>query len=222
MKTDEQIQQDVMDELRWQPYLKASEIGVAVKDGIVTLSGTVNSYAKKVAAERVTKDIKGVRAVAEDIVVRVTPDSLKSDTDLAAAILRALKWHSDIQEENLKIKVEEGCVTLEGRVQWLYEKEMVHDAIQNIPGINGIINNIIVVPELPTGDIRQHIIDALLRQSTVDPHRIKVEVDGGKVTLSGKVLSFSERKIAEDIAWRTAGVKSVTNNIEIKAFEYAM
>ena len=148
MKSDEQIQADVMAELKWQPYLRASEIGVTVKNGVVTLSGTMDSYAKKVAAERIAKNVQGVRAVAEDIEVRLLADNEKSDSDLAAAILSALKWHTDIQEENLKIKVENGYVTLEGRVEWLYEKDFVREAIENIKGVKGVINNIIIVPQL--------------------------------------------------------------------------
>lgn len=148
MKSDYQIQSEVMDELKWQPYLRASEIGVAVKNGVVTLSGTVNSYAKKVAAERVTKNIEGVRAVAEDIEVRLLSDNRTSDSELAAAILSALKWHTDIQEENLKIKVEDGYVTVEGQVEWVYEKELVRDAIANIKGVKGVISNILIVPAI--------------------------------------------------------------------------
>ena len=222
MKTDEQIQQDVMDELRWQPFLNASEIGVSVKNGVVTLSGIVNSYAKKVAAERAAKSIKGVRAVAEDIVVHVQPSSEKSDSELAAAILTALKWHTDIEEEDIKIKVEDGFVTLEGRVQWGYERDVVSEAIENITGVNGIFNNIVVTPVAKPENVKAKIQAAFERNALIDAERIRVEISGDHVVLNGNVNSGFEKQIAEQAAWMAPGVKSVENHLGITTKSFAL
>lgn len=222
MKTDEQIQEDVMTELRWQPYLKASEIGVTVKNGVVTLTGTVDSYAKKLAAERVVKNIHGVRAVAENITVRLRPGKTKTDAEIAEAVLNSFKWHSDIQEENLKIKVENGFVTLEGRVQWGYEKEMIGDAVQNISGIAGVINNVAIIPEVAAKNVKTGIESALGRCARIPAEDIKVAADGSTVTLSGSVYSDLERKIAEQTAWNAPGVHAVVNKLEIRHQELVM
>lgn len=222
MKTDIQIQQDVMDELQWQPFLNASEIGVSVKNGVVTLSGTVNSYAKKVAAERAAKNVKGVRAVAEDLVVRQGPDSTKSDSDLAAAILTSLRWHSDIREENLKIKVEDGFVTLEGQVQWPFEKQLVSEAIENITGINGIINNIIVVPGVQLANVEQEIRRALNRHADIDAENIHITIEGDKVILTGKVHSAFAKNSAAKAVWLAPGVREVENKLDIFSKVYAL
>ena len=132
MKSDNQIQKDVMDELKWEPYLNASDIGVSVKNGIVTLSGQVDTYSKKIAAEKAPKRVAGVKAVAEDIQVGVSPVYSKTDTEIAQAVLNALKWHSAVQEEKIKIKVENGNVKLEGEVEWEYQRNNVKTAIENL------------------------------------------------------------------------------------------
>lgn len=222
MKTDAQIQQDVMDELKWQPFLKASEIGVSAKDGVVTLYGTVDSYSKKIAAENAAKNIQGVRAVAEELSIRLLPNSRKSDSDLAAAVLNALKWHTAIQEDKIHIKVEDGWVTLDGKVEWDFQKTVARDAVENLTGVKGVINNIIIAPVIEAKDIKFQINRAFHRSATVDAEKIVIETLGDKVTLKGKVRSYQEKQDAERAAWLAPGVRAVDNKLEIQTEVYAL
>lgn len=221
MKTDFKIQKDVMEELRWEPLLNASEIGVAVKNGIATLSGHVNSYIKKVAAEKAAKRVAGVKAVAEDIQVGISPSFIKSDTEIAEAVLNALKWHSAVQEEKIKIKVENGIVRLEGEVEWEYQRTNAKSAIENLNGVRLVINSITVKPRTTPADIEQKISSAFHRSATIDSGKIGVEVLGSKVILRGNVRSFAEKEDAETVAWNAPGIISVENKLEIEVPEYA-
>ncbi|MEO6289967.1 MAG: BON domain-containing protein [Ginsengibacter sp.] len=153
MKTDAQIQKDVMEELKWKPLLNSSEIGVAVKNGVVTLSGKVDSYTKKSEAENAAKKISGVKAVAEDIQIGVSPTFKRTDTDIAESVVNALKWHIAVQEEKITIKVENGIVRLEGEVEWDYQRNNAKSAIENLQGINGVINLITITPATTPSDI---------------------------------------------------------------------
>lgn len=217
MKTDAQIQQDVMEELKWQPFLKASEIGVAVKDGIVTLSGTVDSYAKKLAAENAAKSVAGVRAIAEDVEVqvRLIASGRKTDAEIAAAVLNALKWHSAVQEDKLKIKVEDGWVTLNGEVEWEFQKSAAREAIENLNGVRGVFNNIAIIPKIEIKNVKKQIGLAFHRSATIDADKISIESVGEKVILTGTVRSLAERKDAEHAAWLTPGVRSVENKLKV-------
>lgn len=221
MKTDEQIQQDVIDELLWEPQLNSSEIGVAVKKGIVTLSGRVDTYAKKIKAEKAAKKVAGVKAVAEDIEVGISSTSSKSDTEIAEAVLNALKWHTAVKEEKIKIKVEDGIVKLEGEVEWEYQKNNAKIAIENLRGVKSVINSIIVKPNVSPYELEKKISAAFHRSATIDARKITAEVDGSRVTLRGKVRSFAENDDAEDAAWAAPGVLSVVNELEIEEPEYA-
>ncbi len=216
MKTDLEIQRDVMEELLWSPLLKSSEIGVAVKNGIVTLSGMVDTYAKKIEAENSTKKVEGVKAVAEDIEVKISALGLRNDTEIAQAVLNALKWHSSVQEDKIKMKVENGWVTLEGSVEWEFQKNAVKNSIENLFGVRGIINNIKIVPTIAATDIGRKISAAFHRSASIDADRIKIEVLGNKVVLKGKVRSFAEKKDAEHAAWLAPGVSRVENNLDIE------
>jgi osmotically-inducible protein OsmY len=221
MKSDSQIQKDVMEELKWEPFLKASEIGVAVKNGIVTLSGHVDSYTKKLAAENAAKKISGVKAIAEDIQIGVSPADKKTDTEIAEAVLNTLRWHSAVQEEKIKIKVENGNVRLEGEVEWEYQRNNAKVAIENLTGVRSVLNVITVKPKVTSADIQQKINAAFQRSASIDAGKITAEVLGSMVTLRGKVRSFIEKEDAEVAAWNAPGVTSVENKIEIEVPEYA-
>jgi len=221
MRTDIQIQKDVMEELRSQPYLNASQIGVAVKDGIVTLSGQVDSLSKKLTAEKAAKKVAGVKAVAEDIQVGISPSFKKTDAEIAEAVLNALKWHTAVQEEKIKIKVEEGVVRLEGEVEWDYQRNNAKSAIENLTGVRSVVNLIRIRPRITAADIQQKIRSAFQRSATVDAGKIITEVAANKVTLYGKVRSLAEKEDAEIAAWNAPGVVSVESHLEIDIPEYA-
>ncbi len=222
MKSDNQIQKDVMEQLKWEPFLNASEIGVAVKNGVVTLSGSVDSYSKKVAAENAAKKIAGVKAIAEDIQIGVSPAYSKSDTEIAEAVLNALKWHSAVQEEKIKIKVENGNVRLDGEVEWEYQRTSVRSAIEHLAGVRSVINLIAVKPKVKPTDIQQKISSAFHRSATIDAGKITAEVTGSKVTLHGKVRSLAEKQDAENAAWNAPGVTIVESGLEVETPEYSM
>lgn len=222
MKTDYQIQQDVLSEIKWEPLLHAAEIGVSVKDGVVTLSGILNSYSKKLIAEKAARRVAGVKAVAEDIAVRILPDSRKSDTELAAAVLNALKWHSIVQEDRIKIKVEDGWVTLDGEAEWGFQKEAAESAVENLRGVNGVINNIILIPKVEVNDVKKHISTAFHRSATIDASRVHIDLSGDKVILTGKVRSLAEKRDAERAAWLAPGVREVVSRLEVEKQIYAL
>jgi osmotically-inducible protein OsmY len=216
MRTDNQIQKDVMEELSWEPFLNESEIGVAVKNGIVTLSGIVDTFSKKLSAEKATKRVAGVRAVAEDIQVGVSPKYRKTDTEIAETVLNALKWNTTIPDDKIQIKVENGNVKLEGELEWEYQRMNARRAIENINGVNSVINLITVKPKLEALDIQQKINSAFHRNATIDAQRIKVEVNGNKVILTGKVRSFAEKDDAEKAAWSAPGILNVESKLVIE------
>jgi osmotically-inducible protein OsmY len=223
MRTDAQIQKDVMDEIKWEPFLHASEIGVAVKNGIVTLSGQVDSYSKKLSAEKATKKVLGVKAIAEDIQIGVSPAYKKTDTEIAEAVLNALKWHTAVQEEKIKIKVEDGNVRLDGEVEWEYQRTNAKTAIENLSGVRSIINFITVKPRATATDVRQKIASAFHRSATIDAEKITTEVVGSKVILRGKVRSIAEKEDAEIAAWNAPGVTILENKLTVEepVYEFA-
>jgi osmotically-inducible protein OsmY len=216
MKTDSQIQKDVMAQLNWEPILNASEIGVGVKEGIVTLSGIVDTYTKKMMAEKAAKKVNGVKAVALDIQVGVSPLFRKTDSEIAETVLNALRLHTAVQEDRIKIKVEDGAVTLEGEVEWEYQRKAAVNAIENLPGVRNVVNYITVKPKVVASDIEKKIDSAFHRSATIDAEKIRVETIGSKVILKGKVRSMAEKDDAEDAAWAAPGVITVENRLDIE------
>jgi osmotically-inducible protein OsmY len=216
MKTDLQIQKDVMDEIKWQPNLTSSEIGVAVKDGVVTLSGQVDSFFKKIAAERAAKKVSGVKAVAEDIQVGVSPSFKKSDAEIAAAALNALKWNSAVQHERIKIEVEDGVVRLEGEADWNFQRTEAKKSIEKLQGVRMVLNFVTLKPQVVPSDIEQKIAAAFQRSASIDSKAVRAEVVGNKVILRGTVHSFAEKQDAENAAWAASGVLSVENKLDIE------
>jgi len=221
MKSDFQIQKDVMDEIKWEPHLNASNIGVAVKNGIVTLSGQVDSISKKLTAEKAAKRVAGVKAVAEDIQVGISPGFLKTDTEIAEAVLNALKWYAAVKEEKIKIKVEEAVVRLEGEVEWEFERSNAKRAVEHLSGVRSVINSITLKPRVTPTDIQEKINAAFHRSATIDSERVMAEINGSKVTLRGTVRSVAEKEDAETAAWNAPGVTTVESWVEVEIPDYA-
>jgi osmotically-inducible protein OsmY len=217
-KTDEQIQRDVLDELKWDARVQPNEIGVAVKDGIVTLTGWVDSYTKKWAAEDAAKRVRGVKAVANEIEVRLPGAAERTDADLAAAAIRALQWDAFVPIERIQVTVSKGWVTLQGAVDWEFQKEDAERVVRRLTGVRGVTNLITVKPHIQPSpaELKRKIEDALVRDAETDAQRITVEVQGSKVILRGKVRSWAERQEAERMAWSAPGVIEVENDILIE------
>lgn len=221
MKTDIQIQKDVMDELRWTPLLNSSEIGVAVKDGVVTLSGIVDTYSKKMEAEKAAANVAGVKAIALDVQVGVSSYFKRTDAEIAEDVLKALKLHTSIPDDKLKVKVEDGIVTLEGEVEWEYQRAAAKNTIQNFAGVTNVWNFIKLKPKVASNDIKEKIKAAFERSAKIDANRVSVETSGSSITLTGTVASLAEKEDAGYAAWAAPGVTMVYNNLEVAQEEYA-
>lgn len=221
MKTDAEIQKCVMDELKYQPFLQAAEIGVAVKDGVVTLSGEVDYFNQKLTAERVTKNIAGVKAIAEDIQVGRSPATNRSDTDIAIAALNTLKWTSGVDEDRIQVRVENGMIRLEGETDWAYQRGLAENAVKNLTGVKSVTNLISIKQQPLPEQLEQKISAALHRSATLDSDKITVSVNGSEVTLNGQVRSLSEKDDAALAVWAAPGVYSVRNQLTVDEPELA-
>ena len=217
-RSDEDIQKDVLAELAWDARVKPNEIGVSVKNGIVTLTGWVDAYTKKWAAEEAAHRVRGVKAVANDIEVRLPTSSERTDADIAAAAVRALEWDAALSTEKIDITVSKGWVTLKGEVEWQYQKEDAERVVRRLTGVRGVTNLVTVKPKLTPTEIKEKIREALIRSVQTDAERIKVEVQGSKVILNGAVRSWIEKEEAERAAWLAPGVTAVDNQISISLY----
>jgi osmotically-inducible protein OsmY len=213
MKTDSQLQSNVIDELKWDPRVDHSHIGVAADDGVVTLSGFVPSYAEKIAAEKATRRVTGVKAIAEEIEVRFANDPKTSDTEIAQRILDLFSWDATLPSDNIKVKVEKGWVTLTGKADWQYQRNAAQKLAGRITGVKGISNLIEVEMRPSPIDLRDKIAAAFKRSSLLDANSLNIAVDGHKVKLSGTVHGWNERRVAEAAVWSAAGVTEVEDNI---------
>ena len=216
--TDLELKRNVEAELSWEPMIKnAAAIGLRVKDGVVTLSGPVESYAEKLAAERAALRVTGVKAVVNDLEVKLPNSSERTDEDIARAAVNALEWTSGIPSDNIKVSVDNGWITLKGSVDWQYQRTAAEDAVRYLWGVKGVINLIEVKPVVSKTIVKEKIEEALKRDAELDAQRIQVEASGSKVILKGTVHSWFERQEAERVAWEAPGVTKVENQIAVAA-----
>lgn len=215
MKTDRQLQQDVMDELQWEPRVPHANIGVAAKDGVITLSGFVSSYAEKVAAEKAARRVKGVRGLAQEIAVRLDTDAKTADPEIAQRIADMFDWNVLIPKDKIGVKVDHGWVTLTGTVDKYYQRKSAGGLVSRISGVRGVSNQI-GIQEVPSpADVKDRIMAAIWRNAYLDASTITVATNGHTVTLSGKVHAWHAREIAERAAWSAPGVNCVYDNIMV-------
>lgn len=215
MKTNQELQKDVQDAIKWKPLLNAAEIGVTAKDGVITLTGTVDSYAKKLEVENAAKNVLGVKAFAEEIIIKYSDLGEKTDTEIANDVLKTWKWKWEIPDGKIKLKVEHGWVTLEGELEWNYQREAAKEVIKNLTGVMGVNNNIKIKSETHDAIQKEDIEGALARNSSIDDSDIQVDVAGNNVTLTGTVDSYYAKDEAEQIAWNAPGVWTVDNELFI-------
>ena len=215
MKTNEELEKKVIDALNWEPLLLGAEIGVLVIDGIVTLTGSVNSYVKKEEAEKAAKNVLGVKAVVEKIEVVLNDRTHKSDNEIAQEIINTFKWHWDIPSERVQVRVENGWVYLSGSLEWNYQKEAAKKAVRVLIGVKGIVNNIMIISLSKDRINKKDIEDAIERNRIIGNTAITVEVLDNAVTLKGNVESWFEKNEASRIAWKAPGVLEVKNNLQV-------
>lgn len=217
MKTDTQLRNDVEAELNWDPAVPAASVGVTAHDGVVTLTGHLDSYAQKQAAERAAQRVQGVKALAVDIAVRLPIDHQRTDADIAQAVQRALEWNAFIPQGQIHPLVESGWITLTGEVEWNYQREAAEKALRHLLGVKGVSNLVKIKPTLHPGDVEKQIHNALSRQAERQARHLAIHVSGSEVTLRGAVHSWAERKAAQGAAWATPGVSRVVNELQVQA-----
>ena len=212
---DNNIQKDIVAELKWEPSLRDDDIAIGVRDGIVTLGGFVDSYADKRKAEGVAARVKGVKAIANEIEVALPTVSKRTDPDIARAVLDALRWNVAVPRDAIRVKVEDGWVTLEGTVPWFYQKEAAEQTVRYLTGVRGVLNLVTLKVQPTPRDVKKRIKDTLHRGVEFDAEHITVEIEGNKAVLSGSVRSFAETKDAERAARNAPGITEVENRLGI-------
>lgn len=215
MKTDSQIQQDVIAELKWAPSVNAAHVGVEVSEGVVTLAGHVGSYAEKWDAERAAQRVVGVKALAVEMDVKLTSSYKRTDADIAAAANSALQWSTYLPKDHVKVMVEKGWLSLSGNVDWEYQRQTAESAVRYLMGVTGVSNDIILKPKVSISAVKSDIEAALKRRALADSQKISVDVKGSDVTLTGTVHSWGERDAARNSAWGTPGVSKVVDKMDI-------
>lgn len=216
MKTDTQLHRDVLDQLHWEPSVREAEIGTSVKDGVVALTGFVDSFAEKWAAVRAVEQVKGVRAVVDELAVNLPSAHVRTDTDIAHAAVSALAWDIEVPAEQVKTTIRDGWITLEGDVEWQFQRHAAGRAVRNLTGVRGVSNLISVKPKrISPYDVTQKIKETLRRSAEVEASHISVEAENGTVTLNGTVRSYAERRDAERAAWSAPGVVKVNDHLAV-------
>jgi osmotically-inducible protein OsmY len=216
MRSDAQLQSDVQAELEWDPAVRSASIGVIADEGVVTLTGLVGNHAEKYAAERAAQRVRGVKALAVEITVRLPASDHRTDADLALAAERGLEWSSLVPADKVKPMVEGGWITLNGEVEWEYQRKAAEDAVRNLMGVTGVSNFIRITPKVIPSDIEKRLHDALSRQADREADRIQIVVNGSQVTLRGKVHSWAEFNAVQGAAWSAPGVTSVINDLVVQ------
>lgn len=217
MKSDSALKADVTAELAWDPKVNAAAIGVAVSDGVVTLSGEVDTFLQKHAVEHAVQRVAGVRGIALDLSVKPLDGASRTDADIAHTALHALRWHSYVPQDRVKVEVEDGHVTLTGEVEWAYQATSAEQCVQALVGVRSVSNEIRILPRANAGDIARGITEALTRHAQREARHIAIEVAGGVVTLRGKVGSLPEREAAIGTAYCAKGVTRVVDKLEVAA-----
>ena len=216
MKTDSQLKKDVTAELEWDPSIDPTHVGVAVADGVVTLTGHLSTFAEKYAIERAVQRVQGVKAIAVELDVKLEPGHRRSDTDIAVAVESALQWHALVPAERIQAQVEKGWVTLKGEVEWDYQRRNAEKATRNLMGVMGVSNAITLKPAVTPAKVADRIREAMARHAEREAKHIEVMVSGSAVTLRGAVDSWAERNAAFGAAWSAPGVLSVVNEIKVQ------
>lgn len=215
MKTDADLKREVMAELDWDPAVKSTGIGVAVRNGVVTLTGHLDTYAEKLAVEKALRRVDGVAAIALELDVRLSPEHRRSDTDIAQAAESALKWQSTVPAEAIRLTVENGWVRLQGEVEWDYQRKAAEKAIRDLRGVVGISDEITLKHKPVPTDLARRIQDALTRQAVREARHVTIEVHDGTVTLRGKVNSWHERDAIQGATWSAPGVRAIINELTV-------